>query len=217
MLEQAQYNRWNRSDWSNFYHYLTENTPNQNEILWQLWDVEQNPNRTYFKSVESLIFNLVHYKPNAPAIGSFTITADSVPIYNTWSNWWNNIAAWECNHWIEWFEKNQIKYGAAATKQKFVNAWSYPDNFSIGLWGDGAGYICGRDCDFINYFRVKGIDVTVWGAQTVCNLVSIPTNLIDATASLSNTVKKTANVVETLVPISIAAIIMLFLYNKAKN
>lgn len=215
MLEQSQYNTWNRSDWSGLYRYMMQNALNAPELLWQNWNVAQNPNREHFKNVEALIFNLVHYREPRAAIGSLDITADSVPVYNTWHNWWNNIEVWDCNHWIEWYEKNSNAYGANSTKYKFVNAWSYPDNFTVGVFGDGMGYTCGRDCDFINYFRVKGIDVTVWGAQTVCNLVSIPTNLIDATASLTNTIKKTATLTETIVPFGIAALIIGYFYKKS--
>jgi len=207
-----------RSDWRNFYKLLTEteSVEDGQKILWSNWINANNPNRNKFKTVEALIFNLLTYKSPNAQIGSFSITADSVPVYNTWSNWWNGIEVWECPQWIEWFEKNNVKYGANSTKYKFVNAWSYADNFSIGVWGDGMGYTCGRDCDFINYFRVKGIDVTVWGAQTVCNLVSIPTNLIDATANLTQTISNTTNVTKNVLPLAVGLAIIAFFYNKSK-
>lgn len=213
---EVNYRTWKRKDWALYYRYLWENYQDAPARLWTAWTNPSNVISNKFTSVQALIFNLVTYK-DTNAIGTLTIDADSLPVYNTWSNWWNSVEAWECADWQTWFQKNGIKYGSGWAQQKFVNAWSNADNFSIGVWGDGMGYTCGRDCDFINYFRVKGIDVTVWGAQTVCNLVSIPSNLIDATASITRSVKHTADVTAALLPLAAGAAILFFISRQSKK
>jgi hypothetical protein len=199
-----------------YYRYLWENYTDAPARLWAAWNNPSNESSEKFTSVQALIFNLVTYK-DKNAIGTLTIDADSVPIYYTWYNWFNSVEVWECADWQQWYQKNLTKYGSGWAQQKFVDAWRSSDNFSIGFWGDGMGWTCGRDCDFINYFRVKGIDVTVWGAQTVCNLVSIPYNLIDATASITRGAKHTADVTATLLPLAAGAAIIYFISRQSKK
>lgn len=218
-MREISYNTWKRKDWKQYFLSVLESNSLEKtgEVLWSAWNSPENPNKDRFNNIESLLFNLYTYKEKTAINTVPTITADSVPVYNTWSNWWNDSeSVWNCNHWIEWYEKNALAYGANSTKYKFINYWSSPDNFSVGVFGDGMGYTCGRDCDFINYFRVKGIDVTVFGATTVCNLVAIPSNLLDATANLSQTVSNTTRVMSNIVPLAFVAFTAMFFISKSK-
>lgn len=197
------YKTWSRRDWANFYRTIYENETPQDaaRIVWQFWNTNENPNKNQFKNKNELIFNLALYREVAQVGDVPTITADSEPIYQTWSNWWNDVTTWDCEIWQMWFDLNRLKYGSTMAKNKFVNAWNHPDNFSYTF--SSAGNDCGIDCDFVNYFRTKGIDVSYTGVETICNLVSVPSNLIDATAAATHGAKSTVNTVASLAPYAV--------------
>jgi len=214
------YETWNRKNWSNYLQQIyMETSPIQaSQTIWQAWQNEDNPYRSNFPTIESLIFNLSLYKEDNYIGDPFIVTADSIPIYETWTNTWGGQPSWDCEQWQQWYNKLEDKYGAQVARDKWANAWTYEDNFGF-KWRLTAGQWCGIDCDFINYFRLKGIDVAYTGAETTCTLVSIPYNLLDATSNVSSGIvnvseglESTTQLLSTLAPIVIVGGLGLLAY-----
>jgi hypothetical protein len=216
------YNEWRGDDWAQYFKDVYKNTDPQTakNQVWQVWNDQSNPFRHHFPTQEVFIWNLAVRSAGSdlvqPQINQvLTVTADSQPIYNTWSNWWNGLEVWWCPQWQMWYDKNAQKYGATVAQDKFVNAWSYSDNWA---WtANTAGEMCGLDCDFVNYFRTKGIDVARFGVQTACNLVSIPTNIIDATANVAQGAKDATGVVAQIAPYAVGAVVIWGVYRLIKQ
>lgn len=203
------YQEWIKKDWLAYYKYLVStNQSTANAILWAKWNDFDNPYRSKFASWEFLAISLLQ---NNDQIGAL-ITADSSPVYDTWSNWWNNITPWDCGVWRIWFDMNNQKSGAVSARAKFADAWNYTDNWG-GYGNFGMGDKCGIDCDFINYFRLKGLDVATFGATSICTLVSIPTNLLDASANASKAIKTAS----TVIPLAATAAIIYVIYTQSKK
>jgi hypothetical protein len=203
---QPNYDEWRRREWSLYFRDVYENElPNDAmNFVWQKWIDSDNIRQGMFPTRNALILSLLRpseessINDNAP----FVITADSAPIYETTSNWWNGVYSWDCAQWQMWYDKMEVKYGAAQARDKFINAWTYADNWNW-TWNFTAGQTCGIDCDFINYFRTKGIDVAITGASNVCTLVDVTTDLVDATKHTSEGIKNTASLASTWLPIAI--------------
>ena len=213
---QPDFENWQRPQWSAYLmaKINASDLETASPILWNQWNDSRNPQAAMFPSLNSFIFNLITYQV-ANNIGEI-ITADSVPVYGTLTNWWNGLQYWNCTQWREWFELNLQVYGTSQARAKFIDAWSHGDNHS--WWSDEpAGILCGYDCDFINYFRSKGLDVARVGAQNTCTLITIPTNLIDATAAVGEGVKNTANTISFLLPVTIVTITGLYIYTQYKK
>lgn len=213
-------NEWKRAEWSAYFKDISLNNSFQDSAI-LLWNAWVNPNNQFtdkFPSRDSLIFSLVTYRePISIADNAiFIIEADSVPIYETWSNEWSGVYSWDCAQWKMWYEKNKIKYGFSAAKDKFINGWTYADNWAW-VWRLTAGQSCGIDCDFINFFRGEGIDVAITGAENLCTLVAVTTNLIDATESVSETVKNTAALSSYVVPALAIGALAYIVINKTKK
>jgi hypothetical protein len=50
---------------------------------------------------------------------SFNITANSVPVYDSWG--WSDY--WACEDWVTWFNAVKTRDGEATARQKFIDAW----------------------------------------------------------------------------------------------
>lgn len=207
------FSKWNRAEWTAFFlaHYNEQGIEQASQTLWNYWNDARNDYSNLFPTLDSFIFNLSSNAVSSNNTIGEIITANSVPVYGTIANRWNNIHYWTCNEWIQWYTLNLQAFGTAASIARFIDAWNHDDNNSILSW-EAMGILCGYDCDFINYFRSKGLDVANWGAENTCTFVSIPSNLIDATAAVSQGVKNTANTVSFLAPIVIISLTGLFLY-----
>ncbi len=212
-ISEPNYITWNRPQWSAYLMANINETDLEtaSALVWDKWDNSRNEMIEQFPSLDALMFNLITYQTRNN-IG-VVITADSVPVYGTISNRWNNIHYWVCDEWRQWYDLNAQKYGAATAKAKFWDAWSHDDNQSIWSW-EAMGYSCGYDCDFTNYFRSKGIDVANWGTENTCTLIDIPSNLLDAGAAVSEGVKNTANTVSFLMPVTLIALTGIFVYSQ---
>lgn len=70
---------------------------------------------------------------------AFTITAESVPVYDTFGF----SSHWECNDWILWHQSLVKKYGQDQADQIWANAWL--DGLSVSGGGrgtaPGSGYV----------------------------------------------------------------------------
>lgn len=191
---------WSRPEWSKWYRaQLAIDPQNANSLLWSEWNNSANEKvKDKFPAVEMLGLSLINWLPlDGPAVEGFNITAHSTPVYDTWSNWWNNVDHWELNHWVLWFDELQAAFGQALAINKWLDAWSYVDNWSSNSVGNYGSI----DCDFIDQMMQRGIDIAATGAMTVCAFTNIPYNLVSAGESLSSGVKDTANAISTVAPI----------------
>lgn len=183
---------WRRKDWSAFYKELTESDGDQaaGEEVWALWNTPENENKEQFKDKVFFLVDLAAYRESVMigTNGIFNISYISQPVYSTWTNWYNSIYHWELAQWQIWYEALKDYYGKEEAQKRFQNAWSYADNWVTSMWTASVGYQGGYDCDFINYFRYRGLDVALFGAENLCTLVSVATNLIDATENVSEVV-----------------------------
>lgn len=191
---------WTRKEWAQYYKdiYLNSSDPQTaGNQVWVAWNVSGNEIKNAFKTKDALVFALATYRNNESITG-FDINANSQPVYDTWTNvWWNGIPVWECEQWRTYWDALKAAKGQLLARSIFVDAWVHPDNWSIY----GSGQACGIDCDFINYMRQNGIDIALTGAETVCNLISIPANIVSAGASVSKGVKSSADILGQMMPI----------------
>jgi hypothetical protein len=190
---QPDYTIWTRSHWATWYHSLLQNFSPEDakNLIWAAWIKAENPFAYFvetegaapvnkFPNADILVFSLAAYQPDG-MVGAFNITATSLPVYDTWSAWWNNIDVWECADWKVWFDVMETDLGRTIAQQKFVSAWSYKDNWA----SSSNARICSHDCTFIDEMTQRGIDVAFFGVRTVCNLVNIPYNIIEAGENIS--------------------------------
>jgi len=187
------YNTWKLKQWANLYKEksIENGFENANNFIWNKWNTKENKYKENFLFPELLILKLATYRDRTTisSNGAFTITADSIPIYATWTNYIYGVYFWDLVQWKFWFIELEIKFGLIEAQKRFHNAWSYSDNYSWGVNQDGMGYVGGYDCDFINFFRTQGLDVALFGAENLCTLVGTGTNLIQATENVSEVVE----------------------------
>jgi hypothetical protein len=205
---QPDYKTWTRSHWAAWYQSLLQNNSPEDTktIVWNAWLNGENPFAYYvetegaapinkYPNADVFVFSLAAYRP-AANVGAFNITANSLPVYDTWTAWWNNVDVWECSHWKVWFDVMEADWGLATAQQKFVSAWSYEDN-----WASASNArICSHDCTFIEDMTQRGIDVAFFGVRTVCNLVNIPYNIIEAGENISQGAADTTATAASVTP-----------------
>ena len=214
---------WRRKQWSEYYKELYQTTtPAQaGTNVWNLWNSSSNKNKEQLNNKNLFLLSLATYRQPV-SIGNivFNITYSSQPIYSTWANWWDGIYWWELEQWEMWYTALKSHYGSVEAKNRWVNAWSYADNFSWSGYQDAIGVQGGYDCDFINYMRTEGIDTAMFGAENLCTLVNVGTDLIDATENVSSGVQDFTGSVGTIAKILPWVIVIggsLTIYNQVKN
>lgn len=205
---------WRRAHWATWYKELIQASDllAATNTIWQAW--QNMPYANKITDVQLLAANLLTWRPiNNMGIGNFNITASSTPSYDTWTNWYNSVPIWDCEEWKNWFLAMENDWGLPTAKQRFISAWTYTDNWAMGsnAWG------CSQDCDFINFFRLKGIDVADFGMETICNLIQVPYNLSSAAAAATQGIAATINTAANMVPIAIVGLTGIFLYSKYKE
>jgi len=218
------YDNARRKDWGILYKelYKEKGYLDANTEIWDKWNNVRNKNKGNFKNPELFILSIAT-DSNKNEIGSngiFTITADSIPVYSTWTNWWNSVYWWELEQWELWFTALINKYGLVHAQQRFINAWTYADNWAKGFVRTAIGWAGCYDCDFINFCRLKGIDIACTGAESVCTLVNVGTNLLDATENVSEgAVNVTSGMVTftQLLPVLLIAGTGFYVYNQIKK
>jgi hypothetical protein len=135
---------------------------------------------------------MANYGRKRASIGAFTITADSLPAYDTWG--WADY--WGCTDWMQWHQANVTAYGKDTANQKFISAWGAQDSFmSPYNW-------CKYNADFADYFSKQGIDVGWMLSHLVVAVQDIPDAVIDAAGNLTdaagNVLATAADVAESL-------------------
>lgn len=224
MIYKIDYDNFRRKDWNYLYKELTAEKGylDANTEIWEKWNNPLNKNVGEFKNSELFIVNVATYRDENTIRdnGIFTITADSVPVYSTWTNWYNGVYWWELEQWELWFTALINKNGLIEGQNRFINAWTYADNWVKGFYRTGIGWAGCYDCDFINFCRLKGIDVACTGAESVCTLVNVSTNLLDATENVSEGVVNISSGMVTftqLLPVLVIAGAGFFVYNQIKK
>ena len=135
---------WRRKQWSEYYKELYQTTtPAQaGTNVWNLWNSSSNKNKEQLNNKNLFLLSLATYRQPV-SIGNivFNITYSSQPIYSTWANWWDGIYWWELEQWEMWYTALKSHYGSVEAKNRWVNAWSYADNFSWSGYQDAIGVI----------------------------------------------------------------------------
>ncbi len=205
------------SEWSDIYknQYINSDPETAANYVWNLWINERNPHRGQIRNKEQLIFELATYYKKKKIGNTNTLLYSDEPIYQTWYNWFYNVPSWDCDQWKLWYQLNKQKKGQATAKNKFITAWNNPDNFSYTF--SSAGNECGIDCDFVEFFRVEGIDVSYTGVETICNLSSLPSNVITAVNTTAQTANNTISTVGAVLPFLIIGGSAFFIYNQTKQ
>ena len=217
------YTTWTREEWSGLYKelYNTNSLSDATTIIWSKWNDTKNKKKKYFANAEALIINLATYRISSKIGEAFIITWESIPIYASWSNWWNNVEYWQLVQWKLWYKQLKIKNGKTLAQAQFQNAWSYSENwgsYAINPVGeDSMGYEGGYDCDFINFFRHEGIDVALWGAENLCTLVNTGSNLVDATENVSEVIESTTNIAAKILPYLLMTAAAFTIYSQVKK
>ena len=194
---QPDYKTWTRAHWAAWSQSLLQNNSPEDTktILWNAWRNGENPFADKFPSVDSLFFSLIAYRPDT-AVGAFNIDENSLPVYDTWTAWYNNVDVWECADWKNWFDAMETAWSRTTAQQKFASAWSYADNWSLG----SNGWSCSQTCGFIDDMTQRGVDVADTGMRTVCNLTNIPYNIVTAGSNVSQGINSATNAAANVAP-----------------
>lgn len=222
MKIEIDYENYRRKEWNAVYKelYTEKGYLDANTEIWDLWNNTRNKNVGEFKNPELFLLSVATYRDKGDIGNAFVITADSIPVYSTWTNWWNNVYWWELEQFELWFTALINKYGVTEGQNRFINGWTYADNWVKGFYRTGIGWAGCFDCDFINFCRLKGIDVACTGAESVCTLVNVGTNLLDATENVSEGVVNLSSGMVTftqLLPVILIAGAGFFVYNQIKK
>ena len=194
------YKQWTRKHWAAWCQLLLKNNSLEDvkTIIWAAWRNQENEFSDKYPTVEPLFYSLVSYQINN-AVGNLSIDENSQPVYDTWGGWINNVTVWECPDWKNWFDKMAAAWGDQTAIQKFSSAWSFADNWSLG----SNGWSCSQTCNFIDEMQQRGVDVADTGMRTICNLTTIPYNLVTAGATVSQGVNTAANTAASVAPLII--------------
>lgn len=191
------------------------NTDSPEQVLNRLWDMfSSDPENTkYIPNKDLFILSLFSKKNSVGAIDLTTITYLSNPVYDTWSNWWNNIKAWNCTVWKDWYIKNVNQLGKASANLKFANAWTEPNNWSIG----SNAFDCCNDCDIVQFYANNGVDIRCTGTALLCNIQNLAGNIVNATSQTASVTYKTTKLVNDYFPYIVIGGLAYFGYNFLKK
>lgn len=205
------YSSWKRAEWASWYKalFLSSDSATAKSRVWNAWTSERNEYKENIPSADLLEMNLATWRPTGE-IGAFNVTANSTPVYDTWTNWYNNTPVWNCSDWVSWFDAMSAKDGIAKARTKFASAWEYKDNWSFG----SNGWSCSQTCDFVDKMHQRGLSVGDTGMTTICSFTNIPANVVAtvdiATAGAKNTVATLSAILPAAVVVAGAA----FVYTK---
>lgn len=187
------YKTWTRGHWREWMQALYKNAPQiAKRTIWGAWQSDENEHRTKFPAFITLATTLLATPPKEEELANvFQIDETSSPVYDTWTNWYNNIPVWQCGEWIAWFDSMERAWGIATARQRWLSGWEFSDNWSLG----SNGWSCSQDCDFISKMASRGLDVADWGMWTLCSLSRSGYNIVQTAENVS---KGTNNVTKAL-------------------
>lgn len=192
-----------------FWVYLYNQILSQNNLdieltmkdLWNVWNVEQNHFRSLYPTKTALFLALSSYVPERSENGGISnppmINWDSVPVYDTLSNWWAGVTAWTCSEWKIWHIELEKHYqDTYKANNAWLVAWNDNENQCATLYlRCPLTSFCNLECDFVEYLYSKDIDVSNLFSTAYCSLTNITKNIIKAGSSVVNA---GANVVHTV-------------------
>jgi len=193
--------------------------------LFDYWNVEQNPYRMLFNSPPALLAGLIVNTPisaaaapvSAPALptigqppttgsGNFTITWDSVPVYDSLYNDWYNIDVWTCADWQLWHYRLEQRYESTfVANQIWLDAWNNESNscWFLGAIGCPDSSYCRIDCDFVEYLASKGLDIGNIISNTTCAVYNITMNIVGTVEDISTGLSNTGKIAQFLIPVAL--------------
>lgn len=212
-----------RKDWVAHFNSLRENN-SFNDAARQVWydfNVEGNPYLRIFKNPEALLFSILTYIPNraeGERIGTppgTTIAWNSQPIYDTFSNYWNNIDGWTCRDWQNWHIALEAHYGDTyLANAVWESAWNHTDNqcylASVLLCPQTAH--CRYDCDFVEYIASKDMPIGNILSNTYCSVTNIALNIIRTVENVSDATVIATDTAKYIIPIGMITLTGIGLY-----
>lgn len=206
---------WRRAEWAAWAKaQLAATNKSSDAVLdsvWLAWTTLGN--QKHINNKQLLWINILGHRLDASITGTPNITADSIPIYDTWSNWWNSVVEWNCMDWLNWYDALAARHGAAVAQSKWKAAWEYEDNWSLG----SMGWSCSQTCNIIDEFLQRGINMADTGMLTICQLTNVPYNAAVAVNSASEGIKDTVALLATVLPVAVVVGGSMYLYKEYKK
>ena len=220
------YKNWRGENWSNWFKSFKENFSDTNEAIKQafkIWYDDKNPYKNLFLSEKHFILALAMGErlpklntaevEGVRGIGA-TISASSVPVYDTWTNWWYGVNPWGCPEWIEWHRQLKIAYGDTDARYRWNSSAQHPDN-NIGF---NVFHGCLNDCDFYRYQIANNLwrpSLPLTGTYTwlTCDVGQAVTNTTNAVQYLTQGVENTGKILQYAIPI-LTGVVAYFAYKR---
>lgn len=210
------YNTWMRKDWAQYYRDLLATTTMQDASaqVWQAWNNPNNKLRNLFNNKQGFLFALSTYARKPGALGS-SIQWNSTPLYTNVIDYWMGYPYWSCQDWVDWHRALEQHYGSTQqANNTWLTAWNNPQNettqnswlvygLSFTLPGQyilAPPAFCPDNCDFIEYFHSKGMDVGTLFNNMSCSLQNVANAVVDVVNTGANTVSFLAQ----MLPIGLA-------------
>ncbi|WP_299368320.1 hypothetical protein [Winogradskyella sp.] len=204
-----------RKDWvKRFYQYRSQNDfVTSAQMIWTDWTAGDNPFFELLPNVDALIFSLATYVPdrnlNFPNLGNTNYSQNmrwnSTPVYDTTYNWWNSIPPWTCADWKEWHRQLEMHFeDTYKANAIWEAAYESDDNKCLTIWlvsSCPSGLHCRSDCDFVEYFASKDIQIGNFFTNTTCDITNIATNIVE-------TVEQTSENAKSIVPLTATVLLV---------
>lgn len=185
------------------------------QLIWNDWNAEDNVFFKLLPNPESLVFSLLTFVPNRADLPNVSnnptpIKWNDAPSYDTFYNLYNSIHAWNCADWQAWHEALEVHYQSTTTANGiWKSAWLHEDNycFALGQFICPKTSNCRYDCDFVEYFASKDMNIGNLFSNVTCDLTNVILNLTESAENISEGVKETSETVSNLLPVAAFAII----------
>lgn len=221
---QPNYQTWKRAEWATLWALLVQKygADEAKTRIWELWNRESNPLRSYIPSRDALFFEVTTWKPSTMAgIGQLApIEWNSTPVYDTFNNDWHGVDTWDCSHWKVWHQKLEAHYNSTLqANQIWEPAWNHEDNscWVLGSFGCPKTSNCRYDCDFVKYLKSKELPIGNLVSNTSCDLTGVVSNLVGTASNIASGLYNSSSVAATLVPIGLAALGSWWIVKKLKE
>jgi hypothetical protein len=218
------YRTWKRAQWAQLWALMVQEYGPVEALqrLYMLWSAQENPLAANIPTREALLFQVSTYRPPTMAgIGQLDpIEWNSTPIYDTFTNYWNGVDTWGCTHWKIWHQKLEAYYGdTMQANQIWEPAWNDPDNecWALGSFGCPQTANCRYDCDFVKYLKSKNLPIGNLISNTTCDISNVISAITTSASNIATGAQQSSAVLSALLPIGVAVLGGLWIYNKAKK
>lgn len=186
-------------DWVlNFNTYRQTNSLAESvDLIWNEWDMADNPYFSLLPNVESFIFSLLVFVPSRDDLSVISqvpaaIAWDDAPIYDTMTNAYYSVTSWNCADWKAWHQALEVNFGDTYEANAiWESAWENDDNYCsfLGVMICPDTDWCRYDCSFVEYLASKDIDIGNLLSNTTCDLSAIVLNIVKTVKNVSEGVK----------------------------